>query len=156
MPVRSRGPFPEFSLPDLAGTVRPLSQVWTRGSALVLIGHSDCRTTRDMLPWLERIHRKGRPGSVLAVLQDRADAARRLVVDLGLTLPVRLEPDPYPLAEVLEVGVVPTLFAVDPSGEIATVSEGLRRSALEALAVRQGVEGPLFGPQDAVPELRPG
>jgi hypothetical protein len=156
MVVRTRRMFPKFSLPDLSGAVHPLEGAWAKGSGLVLVGHSDCKTTRDTLPLVDRIHRRGRRGSVVVVLQDEPETARRLVSELALTVPIRIDADPYPLAEALEIKVVPTLFGVDPSGEIATVSEGLRRSALEALAVRQGVPGPLFSPDDEVPELRPG
>ncbi len=144
-------------LPDLAGTPRPLAEAWATGAALVLIGHGDCQTTRQVLPYLDRIHRRRGPGSrVLLLLQDDADVARRLVSELKLEAPVRLEADPYPLAEALGLVAVPTLFLLRRGGAIAGVSEGFNRAELESLAVPLGVEGPLFTAEDGAPAFRPG
>jgi hypothetical protein len=155
--LRRQGPFPELSLPDLTGTRRPLAETWATGAALLLIGHGDCKTTLQTLPFLDRIHRRRGPGSgVRLLLQDERDAARRLVSELKLEVPVGLEADPYPLAEALGLVTVPTLFLLRRGGSIAGVSEGFNRAEIESLAVSLGVEGPLFTPEDAVPAFRPG
>jgi len=155
--ARSTGAFPGIALRDLEGTERPLSEAWSEGEALVLIGHRDCKTTRETLPYLDRMHRRRGPGrAVRLVLQDDAETARGLVKDLGLEVPVRLEEDPYPLAADLELIAVPTLFLVGTDGRIARVSEGFSRADLEGFAERLGVRGALFAPEDAAPEFRPG
>jgi hypothetical protein len=146
-----------MSLPDLTGTRRPLAETWATGAALLLIGHGDCKTTRQALPYVDRIHRRRGPGSsVRLLLQDEADAARQLVSELKLEVPVGLEADPYPLAEALGLVTVPTLFLLRRGGSIARVSEGFSRAELESLAVPLGVEGPLFSPEDEAPAFRPG
>jgi len=155
--VRASGPFPALALPDLEGVPRSLAEAWADGEALVLVGLRDCRTTRDTLPLLDRIdRRRGTGTTVLLVLQDDVEAARGLVADLGLGLPVRLDLDPYRLAQAVGLAVVPTLFLIEAGGAITRVSEGLRRSDLEALAQSVGVTGPLWAPEDEVPPLRPG
>jgi len=78
------------------------------------------------------------------------------VKELSLALAVRLEEDPYPLAERLGLGTVPTLFLVAPGGRIEAVAEAFRRADLEAFAARLEVPPPLFGPGDDAPGLRPG
>ena len=158
MPSRRPQPrFPSLALADLEGILRPLAAAWAAGEALIAVGHRECRTTREVLPFLDRIHRRRRAGtSVLLVLQDDAQAARALVSELGLDVPVRLEPHPYPLAKAIELGVVPTLFLVERDGAIARLSEGFRRSDLEALAKGLGVAGALFAPDDVAPAFRPG
>jgi hypothetical protein len=156
MPLRA-GSFPALALPDTEGVERSLIEAWREGPALLLVGHRDCQTTRSTLQYVDRIARRRAPGSVaLAVLQDDAHAARGLVEDLGLSLPVRLDLDPYPLAEALGVEVVPTLFLVGPEGVIEAVSEGFVRADIESFAARLGVDGPLFAPEDGAPALRPG
>ena len=146
-----------MSLPDLTGTLRPLAETWATGAGLLLIGHGDCQTTRQVLPYLDRIHRRRGPGArVLLVLQDDAHAARSLVSELKLEVPVGLEADPYPLAEALGLVTVPTLFLLRRGSVIASVSEGFNRAELESLAVPLGVEGPLFTPADGAPAFRPG
>jgi hypothetical protein len=149
-------PFPEIPLPDLDGTSRAV--VGAAGSCtLVAVGHSDCGTTRLVLPYLQRIHERRGPGSsVVLVLQDEPAMARAFLSELHVDLPVRLEPEPYPLSSELGLGTVPTLFLVSSAGLIERASEGFRRAAIEDLAQRLGVPPPLFLPADAAPALRPG
>jgi hypothetical protein len=155
--TRAQGSFPSLALPDVAGAAQPLAQAWAHGPALILIGHRTCKTTRETLPWVERIHRRRGPGAtVLAVLQDDPATANELVAAQGLTLPIRLEADPYALAAALDLTTVPTLFAVSPAGEITALSEGLRRADLEELGRHVGVAGELFTAEDKVPAGKPG
>ena len=151
-----RTAFPEASLPDLDGTARPVSDAWAAGPALIVIGHTECGTTRLTLPYLDRLDRQRAPGAaVRAILQDDPASARAFADELGLRLPVLLEPDPYALSAALGLGTVPTIFLVEPDGAIAERSEGFRRDALERLAQRLGV-ATLFTAADAAPPLRPG
>jgi hypothetical protein len=156
-PLGPPAPFPDVDLPGLDGPRGPISAAWAQGRALVVLGHSECGTTRLSLPFVDRIYRRReRRAGVLAVLQDDARDARALVDELGLELPVRREEDPYPLASRLGLGTVPTLFLVSPEGRIEAVSEGFRRADFEGFAARLGVPPPLFLGDDAAPALRPG
>jgi hypothetical protein len=156
VPITS-GPFPTVSLPGLDGRPSLIAEAGLGTPALVLIGHRGCKTTRDTLPLVDRIHRRLTRGRVTAVLQDDAPDARALVDQLHLALPVQIEADPYPLAAALGLEVVPTIFALDENGVITGMSEGLRRADLEAFADRLGVPGALFGPEDAkIPPHKPG
>jgi hypothetical protein len=154
---KTGGPVPEQTLTDLEGAARPLAEAWSSGPALFILGHRNCKTTRETLPWVDRIHRRRGAGTtVAAILQDDATTARELVASLRLELPVRIEADPYPLAAALDLAIVPTLFLVEAGGRIEKVSEALQRADLEAFAARLGVAGALFGPEDKVPALKPG
>ena len=149
--------FPKVSLPDLDGTSRPVLNARPRVRSLVVVGHSDCGTTRLVLPYLQRIHERRGPGSsVVLILQDDAATARALLSELDVDLPVRLEPEPYPLSSELGLATVPTLFLVSSAGLIERASEGFQRAAIEDLAQRLGVPPPFFLPADAAPALRPG
>lgn len=150
-------PFPRHSLPDLEGVQRPLSAAWSEGPALIAIGHGDCATSRLALPFVDRLyHRKPAGASVVAVLQDEPAATRVLMSDLGLTMPVLLEADPYPLAAELQLRAAPTLFLVGSDGRIVKSAEGFSRADLEAFSAGLGIEGPLFSPDDTAPPRRPG
>lgn len=159
-PARRFGPpnpFPARSLPDLEGQERPLEVAWADGPALIVVGHRDCATTRLTLPFVDRIHARRPPGtSVLAVLQDEEGAARELMADLGLSLPVRLEADPYPLSAELKLRAAPTLMLVSRDGTIARAAEGFSRDELEAFSQGLGIAEPLFSPDDTAPPRRPG
>jgi hypothetical protein len=155
--VPTPGAFPPLTLADLEGHPRALAEAWGQGDALFLVGHGDCPTTRRALPYLDRIHRGCPPDRrVVLVLQDEPDAARALVAEAGLSVPVLLEPDPYPLARALGLVAVPTLYLVTRGGAIQASSIGFRRPDLEDLARRLGVAPPLFAPDDPAPAFRPG
>jgi hypothetical protein len=156
VPVRSSGPFPRQSLPSLEDGVRRLEEAWAGGEALILVGHRNCKTTRQTLPYVDRIHRRKGKGTVLAVLQDDRETALTLVKEQGLSLPVLLESDPYPLAAALSLEVVPTLFLVNAQGEIETAVQGWSRADVEGFASRLGVTDGLFRPEDQAPAFTPG
>lgn len=150
-------PFPAHSLPDLDGVQRPLAEAWSKGPALIFIGHRDCATSRLTLPFVDRLHHRKPPGaSVVAVLQDEPDAVRAMLGDLGVTMPVLLEADPYPLASELQLRAAPTLMLVGADGLIAKAGEGFMRTDLEAFSAALGIEEPLFSPEDTAPPRRPG
>jgi hypothetical protein len=155
-PLGPPASFPDADLAGLAGARYRISEAWARGPALIVLGHSECETTRLTLPYVDRLHRGAPPATtVIAVLQDTATDARALVGELGLELPVRLDGDPYPLSSRVGLATVPTLFLVDRGGRIEAVSEAFRRADLEAFASRLQAPPP-FGPGDDAPALRPG
>ena len=157
MSVKRTGAFPATSLPDLEGREEPLARAWSEGDGLVLIGHRDCKTTRETLPYFDRLHRRrGGKHALRLVLQDDVATARALVDSLKLEVPVRLERDPYPLAAALGVEAVPTLLLVSPAGEIKRVSEGWSRADFEAFAAALGVTGAFFTAEDKAPPQKPG
>ena len=157
MPVVASGAFPRLTLTALAGGERSLETTWAKGEALILLGHRNCKTTRQTLPFVDRLYRrKGQDATVLAVLQDDRETASLLVREQGYELPVLLEADPYPLAAALQLVTVPTLFLVGRGGGIEKVVEAFNRAELEGLAARLGVEGPLFVPEDDAPAFKPG
>lgn len=157
MPPNPTTVFPAITLSDVQGEPAPLATSWAEGPALILVGHRDCKTTRETLPLVDRIHRRRGPhASVLAVLQDDPATASALVAQLSLELPIALDRDPYPLAGALSLEVVPALYLVERGGSIGALSEGLRRADLERFATRLGVAGALIGADERVPTLRPG
>jgi hypothetical protein len=148
--------FPALSLPRLDGGERPLGEAWEAGPALIVVGHSGCDTTRFTLPYLERAHRARTRGAALAILQDEPEDARALAQRLGLTVPVALDRDPYPLVTALATPLVPVVFLVGQGGRVIAVSEAFRRADLESFAAELGVPAPFFRLEDKAPALRPG
>jgi hypothetical protein len=146
--------FPDATLRDPDGASHRLSASWSRRAALLVVGHADCGTTRLALPFLERLHARG--GNVAAILQDDAETARALASELALSLPIRLEPDPYPLSEALGLQSVPAHHLVGTGGTVVSASQGFSRDDLEAFAVALGLAAPLFGADEPGPRHRPG
>jgi hypothetical protein len=157
MTPRVERSFPPATLADREGRQIAIAASWAQGPALILVGHRDCKTTRETLPHVDRIHRRrARDASVIAVLQDDPGTASALVSQLGLALPIVLDRDPYSLARALSLEVVPALYLVERGGAIAALSEGFRRADLERFATRLGVDGALSGADERVPVFRPG
>ena len=156
--TRADPAFPKVSFPDLDGTSRPVFDAGPGFPSVIAMGHSDCGTTRLLVPFLKRMHdRRGARSSVVLVLQDEPAAARAFLSVLGAAdLPVRLEPPPYPLSSELALTTVPTLFLLSAAGVIEEASEGFQRAHVEDLAGRIGVAPPFFLPGDKAPALRPG
>jgi|SRR5579862_2494550 hypothetical protein len=152
MPLGRGQKFPALSLRGTGGETEPLLG---RIPRVVILGHRDCKTTRQTLPYVDRMHRRV-PGASLAVLQDEPEVARALARDLDLALPILIEPAPYKAAEALGVTAVPTLFLIGPDGLVEDVSEGFSRSHLEGFAEALSVPLPLFDPEDRSPAFRPG
>jgi hypothetical protein len=148
--------YPSHTLSDLGGTAHALASFWAQGPTLILHGHRTCGTTRLTLPFVDRLYRRRTWGAVVAVLQDTPEEAGGLARELGLALPVLLEPDPYLLAAELGLDAVPTLTLVDSGGEVRLSTQGFKRTDLEAFAKMLGVEGSLFTPGDKAPAQRPG
>lgn len=125
--------------------------------SVVMVGHSDCETSRLMLRALDRLYRRRtRPLGVTAVLQDEPEEARLLTEELGLTLPLRLDRDPYPLTAPLGLTGVPVTFVLNADRSVREEIEAFRRADVERLAALLGVPQPVFEAGESVPALRPG
>ena len=148
--------FPPLRLDALDGGEVSLAALWENGPALILVGHSNCDTTRYTLPHLARLA-ASRGSGVLAVMQDDADGAREALARTGVDgLPVALERPPFPLAQALSITTVPTLYLVAHGGAIEAVSEGFVRADMERFATALGMPGPLFAEGVKVSARRPG
>jgi hypothetical protein len=147
--------FPALALRALAGGRRDLSR--PARTTLVALGHAGCPTTRLLLPYLERIHRRRGPGAdVVIVLQDTAEDASALARELGLSAPILLDEEPWPLGAALGTETVPLTLLLAPGGLVERAWPAFRRRDLEEAASLLGAAGPLFAPDDPAPALRPG
>ena len=64
-------PMAELQKPD--GSATPSSALHAAGPTLVLIGHMNCKTSKQTLPFIDRIHKDG--GRAVAMLQDSPEDA---------------------------------------------------------------------------------
>jgi hypothetical protein len=147
-----------FALPQ-TGLQRPdgvavsSSVLHSGGPTLVIVGHLNCKTTRQTLPFIDRIHKDG--GRAVAMLQDSPEDAAKGLAKLGLTLPFFCERNPYALSAAIGVEVVPTLLFVEADGAVALTSEAFRRPDIEAFAERLGAPKPVIA-NDTMPGFKPG
>jgi len=83
--------FPKVELLDLDGAFRPVLSAPSGVHAVVAIGHSECGTTRLLVPYLQRMHdRRPAGSSVVLILQDVPEDARAFLSALKAGLPALL------------------------------------------------------------------
>jgi hypothetical protein len=129
------------------------SALYSAGQTLVIVGHMNCKTTRQTLPFIDRIHKDG--GRAVAMLQDSPEDAEAGLAKLGLSLPFFCERNPYSLSAAIGLEVVPTLLFIEADGTVALTSEAFRRPDIEAFAERLGAPRPVIA-NDTMPGFKPG
>jgi peroxiredoxin len=121
---------PDFSLPTLKGDKLSLSSL--RGSVIVIDFWAQwCEPCKKELPQLEKLAKEfaGKDVIVLAVNVDKSkDNAQRLAHQLGLTIPVLLDPAGS-VAGMYDLPKMPTSFLVDKKGIVRYVHEGFEGAA---------------------------
>lgn len=123
------------------------------GATLVMIGHKNCKTTRQTIPFIDRIHKDG--GRAVLLLQDSAADAAEALAKLSATIACFLEPNPYSLSTTLGLVTVPTLLFIEVDGTVSATSEAFRRADIEAFATRLGSPKPILE-NDVMPGFKPG
>ena len=129
-------PFPEFSLPLIDGSARPLQRSQLAGKVTYVdFWASWCVPCRASFPWLDGIYRKyqDRGFRVIAINKDQEPAEierflKRYPVSFALTT------DPLDsLAKSLRVTVMPTAYLIDRQGMIRVVHRGFRSEDMAKL-----------------------
>lgn len=144
-------PLTDLQKPD--GSTVSSSALYAGGRTLVIVGHLNCKTTRQTLPFIDRIHKDG--GRAMAMLQDSPGDAAAGLAKLGLTLPFFCERDPYALSAAIGLVTVPTLLFIEADGTVTLTSEAFRRPDIEAFAERLGAPKPVIA-NDTMPGFKPG
>jgi len=116
---------PDFSLPTLKGERLSLSSL--RGKVVVIDFWAQwCEPCKKELPQLDKLAKEfaGKDVVVLAVnLDESKDNAQRLAQQLGLSMPVLLDPQKS-VAATYDLPKMPTSFLVDKKGIVRFVHEG--------------------------------
>lgn len=141
----------ELQNPD--GSAAPSRALHAKGPTLVMIGHMNCKTSKQTLPFIDRIHRDG--GRAVVMLQDSPEEAAAGLARLSLTLPYFCERNPYALSTAIGLVTVPTLLFIEADGTVALTSEAFRRPDIEAFAERLGAPKPVVA-NDTMPGFKPG
>jgi peroxiredoxin len=128
-------PFPDLLFTDAEGTEWDLRRVLERGPLLLGIYKSSCASSKQMFPFLERIYqRHGGDGlTVLGVSQDSPNITRSFARRYGLTFPLIVEGEEYPVSAAFEIMATPTVFLIETDGAIAYVTMGFMKPGLDAL-----------------------
>jgi len=159
-----QAPLPSAEFNDAEGQAHDLKHIAANGPLLIGIYKSSCASSKQMFPFLERLNaRHSADGlTVLGISQDSANITRSFARRYGVTFPLLLEGDNYPVSRAFDIMATPTVFLIEPSGTVAYATMGFMKPSLDALgdAVADAVGKPhraLVTPDDSdVPMFVPG
>jgi peroxiredoxin len=131
----ARAPIPDTPFVDAEGITRDLQEILAEGPLLIGIYKSSCASSKQMFPFLERLHGRyeGSGLHVVGVSQDSANIARSFARRLGITFPLVIEGDDYPLSRSFDIAATPTVFLIDKNGDIAYTTMGFMKPGLDAM-----------------------
>ncbi|HTW66531.1 MAG TPA: TlpA disulfide reductase family protein [Bryobacteraceae bacterium] len=146
---------PEFRLAAMDGAARTLDEILSRGPALLAFFKISCPVCQMTAPYLERLAANSAI-QVIGISQDDADATRGFAKRFGLTLPLLLDSsdENYPASNAYGITSVPTMFLVEPDGNVSCSFPGFSKRDFEQIAARANVA--VFAAGDHVPEWKAG
>src|SRR5277367_4310414 len=154
---------PGFSLQALDGKEYSLNAAMKRGLVVVAFFKISCPVCQFTFPFLERLYKRygGEGVTFFGVSQDDMRATRRFVEEHGVTFPVLIDEDGYPVSNGYGLTNVPTTFLIDTDASLRTVCNGFDKSGFEAIANelatrRKLAPAALFRPDEQVPVHKPG
>jgi peroxiredoxin len=153
-----------MSLPDAAGNPHVIAEALQRGPVLLGIYKSSCQASKTMFPFLERLHQRFAETllTVLGVSQDSPNITRSFARRYGVTFPILVEPEGYPVSNAFAIAATPTAYVIRSDGTIAYTTMGFFKNPINELghvvATELGAEpADIFTAEDTdVPIFVPG
>ena len=114
-----------------------------------------CPVCQMTFPFLDRLAAAGTL-DFLGIGQDHAGALQSFISKFQIRFPLLMDTaeDQYPTSNAFGISHVPTVFLVEPDGQISLVMEGFSKAQMLELGRRAGV--PPFGLGEYVPEWKSG
>lgn len=161
--ILARNVAPEFSLKSLDQKQYALRSLLERGTVVAAFFKISCPVCQFTFPFLERLHQRYGSGGAtfLGISQDDARATKSFASEYGVTFPMVLDEDGYPVSNAYGLTNVPTIFLIEADGKVKVSSMGFDKKDLETiasqLAERKKIAlAPLFQPNEVIPANKPG
>jgi peroxiredoxin len=155
---------PDFTLPAMDGSKFSLQAALARGPVVLAFFKISCPVCQYALPYIERIYKAygGKNVTIVGVSQNEKKDTAAFNKEFGVTFPVLLDDTKsYPVSNAYGLTNVPTVFWIEPDGEIEVSSVGWSRKEVEEIHARaahtlgDGLK-PLFLHGEQVTEFRTG
>jgi peroxiredoxin len=123
-------------IPDADGTPRRIADALRDGPVLLGIYKSSCQASKTIFPILERLHqRDGARGlTVYGISQDSPNVTRSFARRYGITFPLLVEGEAYPVSRAFDIFATPTVYLVRPDGTVASSIMGFFRDQVNEFA----------------------
>lgn len=154
---------PDFTLLDSKGITHRLADALADGPVVLAFMKADCATCTLAFPYLERLHQtySTERWQIWGICQNPSRAADWFAGRTGVTFPMLIDGDDFPVSQAYDPLATPTIFFVDPSGIVQSTQYGLSKPDLNALAEQVAAalgEQPVVvaPPNDGTPDFKPG
>ena len=155
---------PDFSLPTVDGKTVSLHEALKKGPVVLAFFKVSCPVCQYAFPFFERMFQANRDSKVsfIGVSQDKAKDTEAFMKQFGITFPVALDdPKHYAVSNAYGLTNVPTLFYIEPNGEIEISSVSWSKAEVEAVnaklaALRQQTPVLLWHKGEDVRDFRAG
>jgi len=154
---------PSFTLTNLDGNPRSLSNLGSDDLLLLVFYHRGCATCRLIAPVLGHMSRtlQSQHAKMWGISQDPDDESAAFALEHDFKMTVLIDEPPYAVSEAYGLTNVPTLFLIDGGRRIVKSCVGFSKSDFidfaAALAQKAGVSPPdVFADYRELPEIRPG
>jgi len=155
---------PDFTLPGMDGKQFSLKDGLTRGPVLALFFKISCPVCQFALPFVERIYKAyGKSNvSIVGISQNNQKDTAAFTKEYGISFPILLDDTiSYPVSNAYGLTNVPSLFWVEPDGEIEVSSVGWVKKDIDEINRRAAETNgnhlqPLFRAGESVPDFRAG
>ena len=153
---------PDFTLPDADGRPHHLADALAAGPVVLGFLKADCAACNLAFPYLERLRAAYADESwaIWGVCQHPARAAQWFAKNTGVTFPLLIDAEGFPVSVAYDPESTPTIFLVD-GGQVRSVQVGFSKAGLNNLsklvADRVGQPAVAVAPDDdGKPSFRPG
>jgi peroxiredoxin len=137
MSIETGSTAPTFSLDDaVEGQSFDLDSAVKAGPALVGIYKSSCEASKKMFTMLERL-RQAYPEDAITiwgVSQDSPNVTRSFRRRIGITFPILVDAEGYPVSAAYDIEATPTVYLVDRNGTIVWQLMGFQKPAIQELS----------------------
>jgi peroxiredoxin len=155
---------PDFTLQTMNGSRFSLQEALRKGPVVLAFFKISCPVCQFAFPYLEKLYTSYRSNTVtlVGVSQDGKKDTERFVREYGITFPVLLDdPQNYPVSNAYGLTNVPSIFWVEPGGEIQVSSVGWDRKEIERISSLMSElssipPAQIFSPGEKIPDYRPG
>ncbi|HVB35927.1 MAG TPA: TlpA disulfide reductase family protein [Candidatus Acidoferrales bacterium] len=161
--VQAGNAAPVFALAGVDGEKHSLADALKKGPVLAAFFKVSCPVCQFTFPFLERMYESYGDGKVSfwGVSQDNAHDTKEFLDEYGVKFPALIDADGYKVTKQYRLTNVPTIFLIQPDGNVQTASVGFAKKDLEAMAaevakVSAKTPQPLFRPSEKIPEFKAG
>ena len=146
---------PAFTLNDLLGGSSTLKDLAADTPALLAFYKASCPVCQMTMPYLERLA-KSTNVNIVAVSQDDAETTEEFRKEFGITYTTLIDPEAKGYRASNDFGIthVPSMFLVEPDGDISMAWTGWSKRDMKALGNVAGLDP--FRKGESVPDFRAG